>query len=145
MVKSAKLCGLKQTNDRNLMNANRKLSQIPVKLVKVNRNASRLRLRRTMLALKTALRQEKKETQEMMDIYRRHAKGQASKEELSVANQQFLDLLRGLGLGIFAVLPFAPITIPLIIKLGRKVGVEVMPSSFIPKSKVSPPDKKELK
>ncbi|WP_143872903.1 hypothetical protein [Catenovulum sediminis] len=127
------------------MNANRKLSQIPVKLVKVNRNASRLRLRRTMLALKTALRQEKKETQEMMDIYRRHAKGQASKEELSVANQQFLDLLRGLGLGIFAVLPFAPITIPLIIKLGRKVGVEVMPSSFIPKSKVSPPDKKELK
>ncbi|MBU2425362.1 MAG: hypothetical protein KKA56_00630, partial [Gammaproteobacteria bacterium] len=39
------------------------------------------------------------------------------------------------GLGIFAVLPFAPITIPLIVKLGRKLGIEVLPSAFTPNGK----------
>ncbi|MGS0729206.1 hypothetical protein ACVBKF_23605, partial [Shewanella sp. 0m-11] len=43
---------------------------------------------------------------------------------------QFGDLLKGLGLGVFAVLPFAPITIPIVVKLGKIVGVDVLPSSF---------------
>ena len=43
---------------------------------------------------------------------------------------RFLDILKGLGLGVFAVLPFAPITIPLVVKLGHWVGVDVLPSSF---------------
>jgi hypothetical protein len=33
-------------------------------------------------------------------------------------------------LGVFAVLPFAPVTIPLVVKLGQWVGVDVLPSSF---------------
>ena len=83
-----------------------------------------------MVALKIALAQEKQETKEMLHIYRRYTQGLASKEELHTANEQFLDILKGLGLGVFAVLPFAPITIPLVVKLGQWVGVDVLPSSF---------------
>ncbi|KKE81430.1 hypothetical protein N481_18560 [Pseudoalteromonas luteoviolacea S4047-1] len=83
--------------------------------------------------MKGALAQEKQETEEMLDIYKRYTLGNATKTELKVANKQFVDVLKGLGLGIFAILPFAPITIPLIIALGNKFGVEVLPSSFTTK------------
>jgi len=83
-----------------------------------------------MVALKLALAQEKQETKEMLSIYRRYTQGQTNQAELKRANEQFVDILKGLGLGVFAVLPFAPITIPLVVKLGSLVGVDVLPSSF---------------
>lgn len=89
-----------------------------------------MRLKRDMLILKEALSQEKKETKEMLVTYKRYTKNQASREDLKEANKQFADLLKGLGLGVFAVLPFAPITIPLVVKLAKMVGVDVLPSSF---------------
>ena len=66
----------------------------------------------------------------MLGIYRKYTLRQASPEEMKIANQQFIDVLKGLGLGVFAILPFSPITIPVMIKLGRMVGVEILPSSF---------------
>lgn len=89
-----------------------------------------MRLKRDMLVLKDALSQEKQETKDMLVTYKRYTKKQASREELNEANKQFADLLKGLSLGVFAVLPFAPITIPLVVKLGKMVGVDVLPSSF---------------
>lgn len=94
-----------------------------------------------MLQVKYALAQEKQETIEMLAIYKRYTQGDASPAELKTANKQLLDLLKGLGLGVFAILPFAPITIPLIVKLGRLVGVDVLPSSFNSQSH-KPPLKK---
>jgi hypothetical protein len=83
-----------------------------------------------MVALKIALAQERQETKEMLIIYRRYTQGQTNKAELKRANEQFVDILKGLGLGVFALLPFAPLTIPLVVKLGQLVGVDVLPSSF---------------
>lgn len=83
-----------------------------------------------MLQVKHALAQEKQETIEMLHTYRKYTQGKATKGELKTANHQLIDLLKGVGLGVFAILPFAPITIPLIVKLGRMVGVEVLPSAF---------------
>jgi len=83
-----------------------------------------------MLKLQAALAQEKQETKEMVTIYTKATRGQANKHELAVTHAQFFDLLKGLGLGIFAILPFAPITIPLLVKLASMVGVELLPSSF---------------
>lgn len=88
------------------------------------------RLRRDLLMVKEALAQEKQETKEMLSTYRRYTQKQASAEELRKANKQFADVLKSLGLSMFAVLPFAPITIPLIVKLGKILGVDVLPSSF---------------
>lgn len=84
-----------------------------------------------MVRVKFALRQESVETKDMLIIYRKYTMGQATKEEMSEANAQFFDVIKGLGIGVFAVLPFAPITIPIAIKLGRLVGVEILPSAFV--------------
>ena len=83
--------------------------------------------------LKSALAQESAETKEMLEIYFRFSQGKASPKEMAQANAQFRDLLRTSGLGVFAVLPFAPVTIPLIVKIGRRFGIEILPSSFRPK------------
>lgn len=83
-----------------------------------------------MIILKVALAQEKKETQEMLLIYQRYTRSQATKEELREANKQLTDILKGLGLGIFIILPFAPITIPVIVKVAKIVGVDLLPSAF---------------
>jgi hypothetical protein len=89
-----------------------------------------LKLRRSMLALKVALSQEKVETREMLSIYNRYLQGESQPGEMKVANKQFVDIVKGLGIGVFAVLPFSPITIPLIVKLGKYVGVDILPSAF---------------
>jgi len=66
----------------------------------------------------------------MLLIYRKFTHGEASDAEMRVANEQLVDLVKGLGIGIFAALPFAPITIPFIIKLGKRLGIDVLPSAF---------------
>ena len=102
----------------------------PMRVLKLNHKRIKLRFRWSMIKLKIALAQEKKETKEMLSIYVKVTKGGASKDEICTANKQFLDILKGLGLGVFAVLPFAPITIPILVKLAKIVGVELLPSSF---------------
>lgn len=106
------------------------IHRAPWRVVKISKKRQQLRFRRAMVALKIALAQEKQETKEMLTIYRQYTQGQTTKEDLKRANEQFVDILKGLGLGVFALLPFAPITIPLVVKLGTLVGVDVLPSSF---------------
>lgn len=87
-------------------------------------------MRKTMLVLKRGLAQEREETKAMLITYQRYTKGLASEAEMREANEQFKDVVRGLGLSVVAILPFSPITIPAIVKLGEKIGVEVIPSGF---------------
>jgi hypothetical protein len=88
-------------------------------------------LKRSLLLVKRGLAQETRETKIMLSTYKRFTKGQASKLEMQDANKQFVDVIRGLGLGILAVLPFSPITLPFVVKLGEKIGVNVLPSAFM--------------
>jgi len=106
------------------------IHRAPWRVAKISKKRQQLRFRRAMVALKIALAQEKQETKEMLITYRRYTQGQTNKVELKRANEQFVDILKGLGLGVFALLPFAPLTIPLVVKLGQLVGVDVLPSSF---------------
>lgn len=80
--------------------------------------------------LKNGLGQEAIETREMLETYYRFTRGKASLEELAEAEEQFQDLLKTLGLGVFSILPFAPITIPVIIKVADNFGVDIIPDSF---------------
>lgn len=84
-----------------------------------------------LLAVKRGLAQESRETKVMLVTYKRFTKGKASKLEMQEANKQFVDVIRGLGLGVLAVLPFSPITLPFVVKLGEKIGVNVLPSAFM--------------
>lgn len=88
-------------------------------------------LKRGLLKVKQGLAQETRETKIMLSTYQRFTKGRASKLEMQEANKQFVDVIRGLGLGVLAVLPFSPITLPLVVKLGERIGVNVLPSAFI--------------
>ena len=87
--------------------------------------------KRGLLAVKRGLAQETRETKVMLSTYKRFTKGRASKQEMEEANKQFVDVVRGLGLGVLAVLPFAPITLPFVVKLGERIGVNVLPSAFM--------------
>lgn len=102
----------------------------PIRSIKIQRKKYKNSIRRQMLFLKKSLEQEKSETKEMLMIYKRYTQRVATKEEMREANKQFIDIVKGLGLGMFAILPFAPITIPLILKLAKLVGVDILPSSF---------------
>ncbi|NRD74772.1 hypothetical protein HQQ94_16415 [Shewanella sp. VB17] len=106
------------------------IHKAPIRVFRISKRRLWLRLKRDLLLLKEALAQEKQETKDMLVTYKRYTKKQASHEELREANKQFGDLLKGLGLSMFVVLPFAPLTIPLVVKLGKIVGVDVLPSSF---------------
>ena len=94
------------------------LIRSPLKLARVGHKRGKRRIRRDLLAIKRALAQEKEETKEMLAIYHKFTQGDASDAEMKAANKQLVDLVKGLGVGVFAILPFAPITIPFIIKLG---------------------------
>lgn len=102
----------------------------PRRVVSISRRRQVAKLKRQLVLVKFALAQEKQETREMLAIYRRYTKRQATAEEMKQANQQFFDVVKGLGIGVFAILPFAPITIPVVIKVGKWVGVDILPSSF---------------
>ncbi len=81
-------------------------------------------------ALKTALAQETAESKQMLETYAKYTLGKATHEEIAEADKQFQDILKTLGLGVFSVLPLAPITIPLIIKISKKLGIDILPSAF---------------
>ena len=85
----------------------------------------------SLLGVKRGLAQETHETKVMLSTYKRFTKGGASKLEMQEANKQFVDVIRGLGLGVLVVLPFSPITVPFFVKLGEKIGVNVLPSAFM--------------
>ena len=102
----------------------------PRRVLRIARKRNRQRIKRDLLKVKQVFAQEREETQQMLQTYRRFTVGDASKEEMKQANHQLADLLKGLGIGVFAILPFAPLTIPAIIVVGRRLGVNVLPSAF---------------
>ncbi len=90
----------------------------------------KIKLKKALVIFKKGLANESEQTKQMLKIYLRKSKGAASPDELREANKQFVDLFKGAGLGVFIFLPFSPITLPLIIKLGERLGVDVLPDSF---------------
>ncbi|MGB1262835.1 MAG: hypothetical protein ACPG52_08005 [Cognaticolwellia sp.] len=109
--------------------------KVPIRVLRISKRRNLVRLKRNMVKVKIALAQEKIETKAMLSTYKRYTKRDASAEEMRIANQQFVDILKGLGIGVFAILPFSPITIPIMIKVARMVGVEILPSSFVDNDK----------
>ena len=86
------------------------------------------RLEKIFLAIKN----EQKETQELGLLLKKYAlqKGNLSREEMKIIKDQFVDLLKITGLSIPVIMPFSPVIIPLMMKLGQKVGVRILPTSF---------------
>lgn len=83
-----------------------------------------------VLKIKDALANEGEQSLKMFEIYARYTQGQATEKEMQEANKQFGDFLKTIGLGFFAILPGSPITIPLLVKIAEKFGIDIMPDSF---------------
>lgn len=64
----------------------------------------------------------------MSATYQRYLQGTATAEEMEHANTVLRDYLKIAGLGTLLILPGAPITIPLAVKLGKALGVNILPS-----------------
>ncbi len=81
--------------------------------------------------LKNILASESHETTEMLEIYRKYASGEKiDKKTMDKANSQFTDLIKNVGLiGVFA-LPGGMVAIPLLVKLGKKLGIDILPKSY---------------
>lgn len=82
------------------------------------------------------LNQEKNETREMMSTFsslltQYLPDGRApTNNELKDAVEQLKDVHRMAGLLIVAVLPGSALTLPAIYALGRRFGIELLPSAF---------------
>ena len=79
-----------------------------------------------------AIKNERKETQELGLLLKKYAaqSGNLTKGEIKIVKDQFFDLLKMAGLSIPLIMPFSPVIIPLIVKLGLKVGIRILPTSF---------------
>jgi hypothetical protein len=66
------------------------------------------------------------------NVYQKSLRREASKEELERANAYFRDYLKMAGIGTLLILPGAPLTIPLAVKIGRAMGVDILPEAAEP-------------
>ena len=64
----------------------------------------------------------------MTATYQNYLRGTATRTEMEQANAVLRDYLKIAGIGTLLVLPGAPLTIPLVAKLGKVLGVDIFPS-----------------
>ena len=89
-------------------------------------------IRASLAKIQEILANETRESNEMLKIYQKYVTNneKITKDELEQANKQFSDLLKGLGLaGVFA-LPGGLLAIAFIVKVGEKLGVEIIPEKY---------------
>jgi hypothetical protein len=88
------------------------------------------RAKKIIAFLKEKLTEETEPSRDMLKTYSDYVKGEATDEELDKANNQLNEILKGLSLGLMAVIPFAPITIPMIAKFAKKHNIDLIPEWF---------------
>ena len=79
-----------------------------------------------------AIKNEKEETKELAQLLKKYVEqqGSLSSQEMTKVKDQFSDLLKMAGLSIPIIMPFSFVIIPSMMKLGQKVGVKILPTSF---------------
>jgi Fe2+ transport system protein B len=106
---------------------------VPAENVNVsNEDAERKSIEHKLANVFMAIKNEKEETKELAQLLKKYVEqqGSLSSEEMKKVKDQFSDILKMAGLSIPIIMPFSFVIIPLIIKLGQKVGVNILPTSF---------------
>ncbi len=81
--------------------------------------------------LRDLLAAEGAQTREMAEIYTRAASGGVTREEITKANSQMMDLVRMAGMGtFFAVIPGSALLLPLAVAAAAKMGIRLLPDSW---------------
>ena len=87
-------------------------------------------IRRALALLKATLKHDTESSREMLKTYYSFTQGNTTKEDLEKANKQLNIVLKELGFGFLTFLPFAPITIPFLVKLAKKHDIDIVPEWF---------------
>ena len=88
------------------------------------------RVKKIIDFLKEKFTEETESTRTMLKIYSDYVKGEANDEDIEKANRQLNEILKDLSFGLMAVIPFAPITIPMIAKFAKKHNIDLLPEWF---------------
>ena len=88
------------------------------------------RIKKIIDFLKDKFTEETESTRTMLKIYSDYVKGEANDEDIEKANKQLNEILKDLSFGLMAVIPFAPITIPMIAKFAKKHNIDLLPEWF---------------
>ena len=88
------------------------------------------RVKKIIDFLKEKFTDETESTRTMLKIYSDYVKGEASDEDIEKANKQLNEILKDLSFGLMTVIPFAPITIPMIAKFAKKHNIDLLPEWF---------------
>ena len=88
------------------------------------------RVKKIVVFLKEKLTEETESSRAMLRTYSDFLKGEAAEEALEMANKQLNEILKDLSLGLMAVIPLAPITIPMIAKFAKKHDIDLLPEWF---------------
>ena len=88
------------------------------------------RVKKIIDFLKENFTEETESTRTMLKIYSDYVKGEASDDDIEKANKQLNEILKDLSFGLMAVIPFAPITIPMIAKFAKKHNIDLLPEWF---------------
>ena len=88
------------------------------------------KIKQYILRLKDSFLEETDENKKMLDIYMKHIEGSATEEEIEKANYQLKQVLKSVGLGILAILPFSPISIPYVLKKAKEHEIELIPDWY---------------
>ena len=88
------------------------------------------RVKKIIDFLKEKFTEETESTRTMLKIYSDYVKGEANDEDIEKANKQLNEILKDLSFGLMAVIPFAPITIPMIAKFAKKHNIDLVPEWF---------------
>ena len=99
--------------------------------------ASKLNLNsdKSIKALKTFFNNLRKEASETKQagylVFKYLKKGKLSKKEEKELKLQFYDVLKIMGVGIpFFMIPGSTVLVPFLVKLSRKLGLDIIPTSF---------------
>ena len=88
------------------------------------------RAKKIIAFLKEKLAEETEPSRNMLKTYSDYIKDEATDEDLEKANNQLNELLKDLSLGLMTMIPFAPITIPMIAKFAKKYDIDLLPAWF---------------
>ena len=88
------------------------------------------RIKKIVDFLREKFTEETESTRTMLKIYSDYVKGEANDEDIEKANKQLNEILKDLSFGLMAVVPFAPITIPMIAKFAKKHNIDLLPEWF---------------
>lgn len=88
------------------------------------------KIRAQLVDIKAHLTEEGIASKEMMRSYFRFIRKEASKEELVRANRQLRSCFKAVVLGILCILPGSLVTLPAIVRMAQKAGIDIFPDSF---------------